>query len=121
MPRHAMRSDGAGQTGSVFDWVARHDRRRTAKPGTIPLFDDSSVGLRAYLVLLAANMAGQPHVKHKGTELIAVQRGLVQVTVGGSDTPVLRAGDSILATRATVTGWQNLRAEPAALFWFLRD
>jgi transcriptional regulator with XRE-family HTH domain len=101
--------------------LARHDRRRTAKPGTIPLFDDSTVGLRAYLVLLAANMAGQPHVKHKGTELIAVQRGLVQVTVGGSDTPVLRAGDSILAKRAAVTGWQNLRAEPAALFWFLRD
>jgi transcriptional regulator with XRE-family HTH domain len=100
--------------------LARHDRRRTARPGTIPLFDDSAVGLRAYLLLLGPNMVGQPHVKHKGTELIAVQRGLVQVSVG-SDTPVLRAGDSILATRAGVTGWQNLRAEPAALFWFLRD
>ena len=101
--------------------LARHDRRRMSRPGIIPLFDDSSVGLRAYFVLLAGNMAGQPHVKHKGTELIAVQRGLVQVTIDGSDTPVLRAGDSILAKRAAVTGWQNLRAEPAALFWFLRD
>jgi transcriptional regulator with XRE-family HTH domain len=100
--------------------LARHDRRRTARPGTIPLFDDSTVGLRAYLLVLGGNMSGQPHLKHKGTELIAVQRGLVRVTVG-SDTPVLRAGDSIMATRAAVSGWHNLRAEPAALFWLLRD
>jgi len=100
--------------------LARHDRRRTSRPGTIPLFDDPGLGLRAYLVLLAPEAAGQPHVKHKGEELIAVHRGLVQVTVG-ADTPVLRAGDSILATRAAVTGWKNLRAEPAALFWLLRD
>jgi len=100
--------------------LARHDRRRTSRPGTIPLFEDPTAGLRAYLVLLAAEAAGQPHVKHKGQEMIAVHRGLVQVTVG-TDTPVLRAGDSIHATRSAVTGWRNLRAEPASLFWLLRD
>ncbi len=89
---------GAPQPGYL---LARHDRRRISRPGTIPLFDDPALGVRAYLVLLAPEMAGQPHVKHKGQEVIAVHRGLVQVTVG-SDTPVLRAGDSVLATRDAV-------------------
>jgi quercetin dioxygenase-like cupin family protein len=57
---------------------------------------------------------------HKGTEMLLVSSGLVQVHVG-SETPVVRAGDAILATDAAVTGWRNLTTEPAQLFWIVRD
>lgn len=46
--------------------------------------------------------------------------GLVQVRVG-SETPVVRAGDALLATAFAVSGWRNLVTEPARLFWILRD
>lgn len=101
--------------------LARHDRSRPALPGgVIPLADDSSVGLRAYLVTLDGGDQAVPPLPHKGVELIAVVRGLVQVEVG-DDTPVLRAGDSLLAVTDAVTGWHNLRPDPAALYWILRD
>jgi hypothetical protein len=34
---------------------------------------------------------------------------------------VLRAGDSLIATTAPITRWRNLRPEPAAFYWVLRD
>jgi hypothetical protein len=46
--------------------------------------------------------------------------GLVQADLGTA-TPVLRAGDAVLATRASVLGWRNLLGEPARLFWIIRD
>ncbi|MDP9402636.1 MAG: helix-turn-helix domain-containing protein [Actinomycetota bacterium] len=84
------------------------------------LLDDPTVGLRAYLVRLKPGQAAAPEGEHKGAELVLVASGLVQVTIG-DDTPVMRAGDVALATRARVTGWRNLVNEPALLFWVLRD
>jgi len=52
--------------------------------------------------------------------MVLVAHGLVQVDLG-SATPVLRTGDAVLATKVAVTGWRNLSAEPARLFWILRD
>ena len=98
--------------------LVRHDRRRATRPGVVPLFDDPYAGLRAFLILVGPQASGQPHVTHKGTELLVVHRGLLQVSVG-ADTPVLRAGDAVLATRAGFTAWTNLRSEPAILLWVL--
>jgi hypothetical protein len=39
----------------------------------------------------------------------------------GDMSPVLRAGDAILATRSPILGWRNLGSEPARLFWIVRD
>jgi transcriptional regulator with XRE-family HTH domain len=101
--------------------LARHDRSRVALGGGVAvLADDATVGLRAYFVMLEGDEAGDPPVSHGGVELVAVVRGLVQV-VAGADTPVLRAGDSLIATTASVTGWRNLRPDPAAFYWVLRD
>ena len=33
----------------------------------------------------------------------------------------VRAGDAVLATRVPIRGWRNLVAQPARLFWVLRD
>lgn len=101
--------------------LARHDRSRLARGrGVTALSDDVTVGLRAYFVVLEANDQGEPPAAHQGTQLVAVARGLVQVETG-NDTPVLRAGDSLLTTTASITGWRNLRPDPAAFYWILRD
>lgn len=99
--------------------LARRDRVRA--PGIItPLLDDPAAGLRAYLVNLPAGEAGAPPMTHKGTELLVVAAGLVQVELGEA-APVMRAGDAVLVTRVAIEGWRNLAGETARLFWVLRD
>ncbi|HEX2042708.1 MAG TPA: XRE family transcriptional regulator [Acidimicrobiales bacterium] len=98
--------------------LARHPR--TAIEPNTALLDDPKAGLRAYLVRLGPGEAGTPDLVHKGPELVLVASGLVQLTVG-SDTPVMRAGDALLATTLAVSGWRNLMNAPALLFWVLRD
>ncbi|MFM7536879.1 MAG: helix-turn-helix domain-containing protein [Acidimicrobiales bacterium] len=101
--------------------LARHDRSRAASGGTlVALADDTGSGLRAFLVMLGAGEDDRAPLDHRGVELVAVVRGLVQIDVG-DDTPVLRAGDSLLATTAPIAGWRNLRPEPAVFYWVLRD
>lgn len=101
--------------------LTRHDRSRTTgSSGAVALAGDASVGLRAFLVPLAAGGRGVPPAAHRGVQLVVVNRGLVQVDVG-ADRPVLRSGDSLLAVTEPITGWRNLRPEPAVLSWILRD
>jgi transcriptional regulator with XRE-family HTH domain len=99
--------------------IARRDRG-VARGAITPLLDDPGGGLRAYLVQLEPGGRGEPPAVHKGPELIVVASGLVQVELG-TETPVMRAGDAILATTVGVRGWRNLLAVPARLFWILRD
>ena len=99
--------------------LARRDRTGVEATHTA-LLDDPKAGLRAYLVRLGGAEEGSPPITHKGTELVLVSSGLVQVRVGG-ETPVMRAGDAVLATDVAVTGWRNLTTEPARLFWIVRD
>jgi transcriptional regulator with XRE-family HTH domain len=98
--------------------LARHPRTRA--DATTALLDDPKAGLRAYLVRLGPGESGAPDFLHKGVELVLVASGLVQLTIG-EDTPVLRAGDVVLATTVAVSGWRNLMNGPALLFWVLRD
>ncbi len=99
--------------------IARRDRG-TTRDGITPLLDDPHAGLRAYLVELNAGARGEPPAVHKGAELVVVAAGLVQLDLG-SETPVVRAGDAIMATTVGVRAWQNLLAKPARLFWIVRD
>jgi hypothetical protein len=99
--------------------LARRDR--LTAPGLItPLLDDPSAGLRAYLVNLPGGEAGTPPMKHKGVELPVVAVGLVQVDLGTAS-PVMRAGDAVLAARVAIESWRNLAGSPARLFCVLRD
>ena len=107
---------GVHESGYV---LARRDRTRRAATHTA-LLDDPSAGLRAYLVVLHAGETGVPPTAHKGPELVLIASGLVQVRVG-EDTPVMRSGDALLATRAVIDGWRNLTTDTARLFWVLRD
>jgi transcriptional regulator with XRE-family HTH domain len=97
---------------------ARHDAEERAEP--LPLLDDPQAGLRAYLVRLPRRGSANPHVSHKGVELVAVASGLVQVLLS-TGRPVLRAGEALLVDDTPVSGWRNLGASEASLFWILRD
>ncbi|MGQ0618051.1 MAG: helix-turn-helix domain-containing protein [Acidimicrobiia bacterium] len=99
--------------------IARRDRSATRR-GLTALLDDPTAGLRAYLVHLGPGETGAPPELHKGPELVVVAVGLVQIDLG-SETPVVRAGDATLATKVPVSGWRNLLATPARLFWIPRD
>lgn len=99
--------------------LARRERIRSGA-SYAALLDDPEPGLRAYLVGLAAGEAGSPPVAHKGTEMVLVAAGLVQLQVA-EDTPVMRAGDALLASDVAIHGWRNLTLEPARIFWVLRD
>ena len=99
-----------------------HPRSRRVESSNepMPLLDDPAAGLRAYLVRLPPRGSGSPHVTHKGTELLAVGSGLVQVVLAHGR-PVLRQGEVILVDATTIEQWRNLGPTEAALFWILRD
>ena len=98
-----------------------HPRRRVdGGHEPLPLLDDPAAGVRAYLVRLPARQSGAPHVAHKGTELVAVANGLVQVVLA-TGRPVLRRGEAILIEAAAIERWRNLGPSEAMLFWILRD
>ncbi|HEX2111584.1 MAG TPA: XRE family transcriptional regulator [Gaiellaceae bacterium] len=99
----------------------QHPRRRDgASEQPVPLLDDPAAGLRAYLVHLAPRQTGAPHIAHKGTELVAVANGLVQVLLA-TGRPVLRRGEVLLVEATAIERWRNLGPAEATLFWILRD
>ncbi|HYX83735.1 MAG TPA: XRE family transcriptional regulator [Gaiellales bacterium] len=101
--------------------LGRRDDPTAPPTGTpVPLLDDPEVGLRAYLVRLAPAASATPNVAHKGTELVAVIAGLVQVHLT-TGRPVLRQGEALLADRTSIRGWRNLSQRPSQLFWIIRD
>lgn len=118
------------QLGVGIDHILENDidagyvlarRNRTADHGSqVPLLDDPQAGLRAVLVNLGPSEKGAPPSPHKGVEAVLVAAGLVQVDLG-VETPVMRSGDALLASKAAVLGWRNLLKEPARLFWIIRD
>ena len=99
-----------------------HPRTRRSESGHRPLalLDDPAAGLRAYIIHLPPREASSPHVAHKGSELVAVASGLVQVVLT-SGRPVLRRGEVLLIEATTIEAWRNLGPSEATLFWILRD
>lgn len=96
-------------------YIARHDRN-SSTDRSIALFDDLSLGPVAHLVRLVRDESGRPPFVHKGPELILVASGLILLDLGDT-TPVLRAGDALMATRTPIRRWTNLDQHDASLFW----
>jgi transcriptional regulator with XRE-family HTH domain len=97
--------------------LARRERRQLGV-GTTALFEAPDGPLRAYRTALEPRASGVPPFVAKGVELVLVARGLVMVDLG-DDTPVMRAGDALMALEEPVLGWTNLGPEPAEIFWVL--
>lgn len=102
----------------------RIGRRRSlgnAPTGSVlPLLDDAEAGMRAYLVSIPRSATVEAPFTHKGTELVGVVSGLVQVLLG-SGRPVLRRGETLLASRRGIDAWRNVGESDAQCLWVLRD
>jgi transcriptional regulator with XRE-family HTH domain len=97
---------------------SRHRSEERGEP--LALLDDRQAGLRAYLVRIPRRGLAEPHLTHKGIELIAVAGGLVQVQLA-TGRPVLTTGETLLLDGTPVISWRNLGVNEATLFWILRD
>jgi transcriptional regulator with XRE-family HTH domain len=98
----------------------RHGLGDAPAGSVLPLLDDAEAGLRAYLVSLPRSAAVEAPFTHKGTELVGVVSGLVQVLLG-SGRPVLRRGETLLASRRGIDAWRNVGDSDAQCLWVLRD
>ena len=101
--------------------IGRRHGLGTAPAGSIlPLLDDAEAGMRAYLVSLPRSATVEAPFAHKGAELVGVVSGLVQVLLT-SGRPVLRRGETLLASRRGIDGWRNMGEGDAQCLWVLRD
>jgi hypothetical protein len=75
--------------------------------------------MRAYLVSLPRSATVEAPFAHKGAELVGVVSGLVQVLLS-SGRPVLRPGETLLASRRGIDGWRNMGEGDAQCLWVLR-
>ena len=108
------------QNDTDAGYVLARRNRTESDSAQVPLLDDPQTGLRAFLINLGPRGKGSPPSPHKGVEAVLVAAGLVQVDLG-IETPVMRAGDALLATKVAVVGWRNLLTDPARIFWIIRD
>ena len=109
-----------GQEAPGYRLVRRDDPRHATRDRPVPLLDDPSAGLRAYVVRLTPGATATPTFAHKGVELVAVGSGLVQVGLA-TGTPVLRTGEALIADRSGVAWWRNLTDREALVFWVFHD
>ena len=112
-----------GEVATGYRLGRRRDpphRRADERPEPLPLLDDREAGLRAYLLRLPRRGSAEPHISHKGVELVAVASGLVQVLLQ-TGRPVLRTGEALLLDETPIAGWRNLGLDEATRFWILRD
>jgi transcriptional regulator with XRE-family HTH domain len=98
----------------------RHNLADTRTGSVLPLLDDAEAGLRAYLVSMPRSATVEAPFPHKGTELVGVVNGLVQILLS-SGRPVLRRGETLLASRRGIDGWRNVGDTDAQCIWVLRD
>jgi hypothetical protein len=98
----------------------RHGSGDAPGGSVVPLLDDAEAGLRAYLVTLPRAATVAAPFSHKGTELVGVVTGLVQVLLR-SGRPVLRRGETLLAARRGIDAWRNVGDSEAQCLWVLRD
>ena len=98
----------------------RHGVGNVTAGSLIPLLDDAEAGMRAYLISLPRSATVEAPFTHKGAELVGVVSGLVQVVLG-SGRPVLRRGETLLASRRRIDAWRNVGESEAQCLWVLRD
>jgi transcriptional regulator with XRE-family HTH domain len=101
--------------------IGRRRRLDDVSAGSVlPLLDDAEAGMRAYLVSMPRSATVEAPFTHKGAELVGVVSGLVQVMLG-SGRPVLRRGETLLASRRGIDAWRNVGESDAQCLWVRRD
>src|SRR6266480_3164792 len=85
----------------------RHGLGAAPAGSILPLLDDAEAGMRAYLVSLPRSATVEAPFAHKGAELVGVVSGLIQVLLSPGR-PILRRGETLLASRRGINGWRNM-------------
>ncbi|MGP0035593.1 MAG: helix-turn-helix domain-containing protein [Solirubrobacteraceae bacterium] len=70
------------------------------------------------LVQLAPRQDGAPAAPRKGSGIVAVASGLVQIEVAGQ-TPAVRRGEVLVADSERIERWRNVGHGEALLFWIV--
>jgi transcriptional regulator with XRE-family HTH domain len=109
-----------GAPPSGYRLGRREDAFERLDPRPLPLLDDAGGGTRVRLVRLAPGESARPDIAHKGVELVLVGAGLVRVvlTTGAA---TLRAGETLLVDRSTITAWRNAGYGACWLFWVVHE
>jgi transcriptional regulator with XRE-family HTH domain len=119
----------SGALGVTIDDLVRGEEagsyrigRRTDDPqhglvDTIPLLDGET-DPHVDLVHLDARETGEPASRPRGTAIVAVASGLVQIRIAGQ-TPALRHGEVLVADSEQIDGWRNLGQAEVVLFWMV--
>lgn len=99
--------------------------RRPEEPSAVPKHATPLLGtpdseLQVDLVQLGPRESGAPVHPRRGTAVIAVAAGLVQIEIGGQ-TPALRRGEVLVAEGDRVERWRNVGQGEALLFWIVFD
>lgn len=107
-----------GELPEVYRIGRRTDDPQRGFERTTTLLGDDSSGLRIDLVHLDPREPGAPSVEQKGSGIVGVIGGLVQVQIAGR-TPALRSGEVLVADSDRVEGWRNIGQSEAVLFWIV--
>jgi transcriptional regulator with XRE-family HTH domain len=107
-----------GEDPVVYRIGRRTDDPEHGLESTMTLLAGADSDLRIDLVRLGARESGSPTGEQRGTAIVAVGSGLVQVRVAGQ-TPALRHGEVLVGDSARIEGWHNLGQTEAMLFWIV--
>jgi transcriptional regulator with XRE-family HTH domain len=107
-----------GEDPDVYRIGRRTEDPQRGPEHTMTLLGSADSDLRVDLVHLDAREAGAPTGSQKGTGIVAVASGLVQVQVAGQ-TPAVRHGEVLVADSERVQGWRNLGQTETMLFWIV--
>jgi transcriptional regulator with XRE-family HTH domain len=107
-----------GKDPGTYRIGRRTDDPRDGLEHTVALLGGADTDLWIDLVHLGPREAGAPTMARKGTGIVAVASGLVQVQVAGQ-TPAVRHGEVLVADCEFIAGWRNLGQSEAELFWIV--
>jgi transcriptional regulator with XRE-family HTH domain len=107
-----------GEDPVVYRIGRRTDDPERGFERTMSLLAGTESDLRIDLVRLAPRESGSPSDESRGTAIVAVCSGLVQLRLGGH-TPAVRHGEVLVADSGKVDGWHNLGQTEAVLFWIV--
>ena len=93
------------------------DPNRGPEPASTLIGTENS-DLRIDLIQLGPREEGKPASTRRGSGVVAVARGLVQIQVAGL-TPAVRHGEVLVADAERVERWRNLGQSEALLFWIV--
>ncbi len=107
-----------GEDPEVYRIGRRPEDPQRGVEHAITLLGDATSELRIDLVHLDRGEAGAPAEGQKGTGIITLASGLLQVQIAGR-TPALRSGEVLVADSDRVEGWRNIGQTEVVLFWIV--